>query len=154
MYFYLSQNINRKIQSAGFINQFIEKKADFALLIKMLPSLAFVSECQVIHYIILLMEVFTEYFEVTYIGRLLPNHTRKTPPFRIWNLYTRVNFEVTRTNNSVEGWQNGFISFHYLLVAIFEFLCNYSGLLRVENIYLILLKCGHYLFHRLYIYIL
>ena len=81
----------------------------------MLPSLAFVPECLVIHYFNLLMEEFptfaieiAEYFEVTHVGRLLPNHTRKTPPFRIWNLYTRVNFEVARTNNSVEGWHNGF----------------------------------------------
>ena len=48
----------------------------------------------------------------TYIGRLLPNRERRTPPFpiRLWNLYTRVNLEVARTNNSVEGWHNGFQS--------------------------------------------
>ena len=85
-FFHLSQNIYRKIQSAGFTNQYIEN-ADFAILMKMLPSLAFVPECQVIHYFNLLMEEFptfaieiAEYFEVTYIGRLLPNHTRKTFP--------------------------------------------------------------------------
>ena len=53
-----------------------------------------------------------EYFEDTYIGRLLPNHTRRKPPFpiRLWNLYRKVNLEVARTNNSVEGWHNGFQS--------------------------------------------
>ena len=107
-----------KIQSAGFTNQYIEN-VGFALLMKMLPRLAFVPESQVIHYFNLLMEEFptfaieiAEYFEDTYIGRLLPNHTRRKPPFpiRLWNLYTRVNLEVARTNNSVEGWQNGFQS--------------------------------------------
>ena len=90
-FFHLSRNIYRKIQSAGFTNQYIEN-AGFALLIKMLPSLAFVPESQVIHYFNLLMEEF--------------------PPFPIllWNLYTRVNLKVARTNNSVEGWHNGFQS--------------------------------------------
>ena len=118
MFFHLTQNVYRKIQSAGFTNQYIEN-ADFALIMKMLPSLAFVPEYQVIHYFNLLMEEFptfaieiAEYFEVTYNGRLLPNHTRRTPPYpiRLWNLYTRVNLEVARTNNSVEGWHNGFQS--------------------------------------------
>ena len=117
-FFHLSQNIYRKIQSAGFTNKYIENSG-FALLMKMLPSLAFVPESQVIHYFNLLMEEFptfaieiAEYFEDTYIGRLLPNHTRRKPPFpiRLWNLYIRVNLEVDRTNNSVEGWHNGFQS--------------------------------------------
>ena len=64
------------------------------------PSLAFVPESQVIHYFNLLIEEFptfaieiAEYFEDTYIEKLLPNHTRKTAPFpiRLWNLFTRVN---------------------------------------------------------------
>ena len=53
-----------------------------------------------------------EYFEDTYSGRILPNNTRRIPPFpiRIWNQYARVNLHVVRTNNSVEGWHNGFQS--------------------------------------------
>ena len=51
-----------------------------------------------------------EYFEDTYVGRLLPNHTRRKPPFpiRLWNIYTRVNLEFARTNNTEEGWHNRF----------------------------------------------
>ena len=75
-FFHLSQNIYRKIQSAGFTNLYIEN-ADFALHMKMLPSLAFVPESQVIRYFDLLMQEFptsaikiVEYLEATYIGRL------------------------------------------------------------------------------------
>ena len=54
-FFHLPQNIYRKIQSAGFTNLYIEN-ADFALHMKMLPSLAFVPESQVIRYFDLLMQ--------------------------------------------------------------------------------------------------
>ena len=86
---------------------------------EMLPSLAFVPEDKVIQSFTALMVEFpttaigiAEYFEDTYIGRILPNYTRRIPPFpkRIWNLYTRVNLHVARTNNSVERWHNGFQS--------------------------------------------
>ena len=57
------------------------------------------------------MEI-AEYFEDTYIGRILSNSTRRIPqfPIRIWNQYTRVNLDTARTNNCVEGWHNGFQS--------------------------------------------
>ena len=117
-FFHLTQNIYRKIQSAGLTNLYIEN-TDFALQMKMLPSLAFVPESQITQYFEILKEELptsaieiVEYFESTYIGRLLPNDERRTPPFpiRLWNLYTRVNLEVARTNNAVEGWHNGFQS--------------------------------------------
>ena len=117
-FFHLSQNIYRKIQSAGLTNQYIEDP-NFALQIKMLPSLAFVPEDKVIQSFTALMVEFpttaieiADYFEDTYIGRILPNNTRRIPqfPIRIWNQYTRVNLHVARTNNSVEGWHNGFQS--------------------------------------------
>ena len=57
------------------------------------------------------MEV-AEYFEETYIGRRLPDQTRRLPPFpvRFWSMYTRVLNQTARTNNSVEGWHNAFQS--------------------------------------------
>ena len=52
------------------------------------------------------------YFEDTYIGKRLPNNSRRIPPFpiRIWNLYERVREQLPRTNNVVEGWHNAFSS--------------------------------------------
>ena len=57
------------------------------------------------------MEV-AEYFEETYIGRRLPDQTRRLPPFPVifWSMYTRVLNQTARTNNSVEGWHNAFQS--------------------------------------------
>ena len=73
-FFHLSQNIYRKIQSAGLTNQYIEDP-NFALQIKMLPSLAFVPEDKVIQSFTALMVEFpttaieiAEYFKETYIG--------------------------------------------------------------------------------------
>ena len=85
----------------------------------MLASLAFVPEIDVIDSFIILMQQFPEeaieiakYFEKTYIGKVLPDLTRRVPlfPIRIWNLHTRVNSRLARTNNNVEGWHNAFRS--------------------------------------------
>ena len=81
----------------------------------MLASLAFVPENDVLSCFNILMQQFPEeaitlakYFENTYIGRVLPNLSRRTPmfPIRIWNIYSRVNSRLARTNNNVEGWHN------------------------------------------------
>ena len=52
----------------------------------------------------------TKYFEDNYIGKQLPNGSRRTPPFpiRVWNMHQRVIDRMPRTNNSVEGWHNAF----------------------------------------------
>ena len=85
----------------------------------MLASLAFVPENDVLSCFNILMQQFPEeaitlakYFENTYIGRVLPNLSRRTPmfPIRIWNIYSRVNSRLARTNNNVEGWHNAFKS--------------------------------------------
>ena len=49
-----------------------------------------------------------KYFEDNYIGRQLPNGSRRTPPFpiRVWNMHQRVMDRMP--NNSVEGWHNAF----------------------------------------------
>ena len=51
-------------------------------------------------------------FEINYIGRRLPDQSRRTPPYpiRIWNMFVRVISRTARTNNAVEGWHNAFKS--------------------------------------------
>ena len=46
-----------------------------------------------------------EYFETNYLGRRLPDQTRRMPPFpiRFWNMLARVLNHSARTNNYVEG---------------------------------------------------
>ena len=53
-----------------------------------------------------------EYFEINYIGRKLPDQSRRVPPIpiRLWNMYERATSRSARTNNSVEGWHNAFSS--------------------------------------------
>ena len=65
----------------------------------MLPNLVFVSEMDVIDIFNLLMQDFPEsamnlgkYFEDYYLGKRLPNGSRRIPifPIRLWNMYSRV----------------------------------------------------------------
>ena len=67
----------------------------------------------------LLMQDFPEsamnigkYFEDDYIGKRLPNGSRRIPmfPISLWNMYSRVSNHQARTNNHVEGWHNAFQS--------------------------------------------
>jgi hypothetical protein len=52
------------------------------------------------------------YFETTYIGKLVKSNTtvRKIPPYPIvrWNVYLRVVQKKARTNNSQESWHRVF----------------------------------------------
>ena len=115
-FFHLSQNIYRKIQSEGLTGQY-QSDIELGLSLKMLPSLAFVPEQEVVNCFNNIMPDFpasalnvAKYFEDTYIGKLLPDQSRKLPqfPIRIWNMYERVQGELARTNNAVEGWHNAF----------------------------------------------
>ena len=83
----------------------------------MLPSLAFVPEQDVVDCLNIIMQDFpasalnvATYFEDTYIGKRIPDQSRRVPqfPIRIWNMYERVQGELARTNNVVEGWHNAF----------------------------------------------
>ena len=117
-FFHLSQNVYRQIQAKGLTSQYLQDE-DFALKMRMLPSLAFVPEYDVVDCFTILMGDFpesaadiAEYFETNYIGKRLPDQSRRTPPFpiRIWNMYIRVISKLARTNNSIEGWHNAFNS--------------------------------------------
>ena len=115
-FFHLSQNIYRKIQTEGLTSQY-QTDREFVLKLKMLPSLAFVPEEHVPDCFTILMTDFpgsalnvAKYFEETYIGKRLPDQSRRVPqpPTRIWNMYQRVLQQLARTTNSVEGWHNAF----------------------------------------------
>lgn len=117
-FFHLSQSIFRKIQSEGLTTQY-QTDHEFLLKLKMLPSLAFVPEIDVVESFNILISEFPQsalnvakYFEDNYIGKLLPDQTRRIPlfPIRIWNMFERVHGQLSRTNNAVEGWHNAFQS--------------------------------------------
>ena len=110
-FFHLAQNVFRQIQSNGLTARYLEDE-EFSIQMKMLPSLAFVPEHDVIDSFTMLMADFpesakgiAEYFETNYIGIRLPDQSRRIPPFpiRLWNMYERATSRSARTNNSVEG---------------------------------------------------
>ena len=65
-----------------------------------------------------------DYFEKTYFGRVLPNHTLRIPlfPIRIWNQYTRANLQwleqITTLKGCIMGSKQGAPHF-YKNVALF-----------------------------------
>ena len=104
----------RQIQSNGLTTRYL-KDEEFSIKMKMLPSLTFVPEHDVIDSFTILMAGFpesakgiAEYFENNYIGIRLPDQSRRIPPFpiRLWNMYERAISGSATTNNSVEGWHN------------------------------------------------
>lgn len=56
-----------------------------------------------------LLTALTNYFEDTWIGRL---DRRRPALFQVslWNCYKYIFENIPQTNNSVEGWHNGFAS--------------------------------------------
>ena len=87
-FFHLSQSIYRQIQSRGLATLYLEDE-EFAIKIKMLASLAFVPEYEVIDCFTILMGDFpesgkeiAEYFEVNYIGKRRVDQSRRIPPFQ------------------------------------------------------------------------
>ena len=120
--FHLSQIVYRKVQVEALSKNY-QEDPEFALKIKMLTSLAFVPEMEVVDCFNLLMQDFpknafnlAKYFEDNYIGKKLTNGTRRIPlfPIRLWNVFARVQDQQARTNNSVEGWQNFKQQYHVL----------------------------------------
>ena len=94
-FFHLAQNVYRKVQTEGLAINYREDH-EFALKIKMLPSLAFAPEMDVIDSLNLLIQYFPDsamnikkYFEDNYIGKRLPNGSRRIPmfPIRLWNMF-------------------------------------------------------------------
>ena len=83
------------------------------------------------------MEI-AEYFEETYIGKRLPDQTRRIPqfPIRFWNMHHRVINKSARTNNAVEGWHNAFQSSvscsHPSFTKLIKFLQREQGIQEVN----------------------
>ena len=122
-FFHLSQNIYRKIKTEGLAQEYIQDM-EYGIKLKMLASLAFVPETDVIDSFNILMAEFPQsasniakYFVNYSIGKKLPHNTRRIPtfPIRLWNMHTRILNNMPRTNNCVEGWHNAFKSAIYAM---------------------------------------
>lgn len=122
-FFHLSQSIWRHVQNLGFQQRYIND-SEFALQIRMMAALSFVPEEDVekawnelldSEFYLQNEEILTplvNYFEDTWIGRLDRRNRRRSAvfPVSLWNCYKYISENISRTNNSVEGWHNGFVS--------------------------------------------
>lgn len=72
-----------------------------------------------------------DYFEETWIGKIDRNGKRKNPKssINIWNYYSNEH-NIPKTNNSVEGWHNGFSS---ILNAVHPNIWNFIKALQKEE---------------------
>ena len=119
-FYHLSANIWKHTQHMG-LSQRYNQEGKFALHIRMLQVLAFLPADDVIEGFEELVDTIRvlcdgvaddllQYFEDTYIGRYRRNAPRSPPLFAInlWNMFNRIDDELPRTNNSVEGWHRSF----------------------------------------------
>ena len=98
--------------SEGLQTTYVNDPA-FSMSVRMLPALAFVPQDHVVESFEMLQTIMpddatplTDYFEDTYIGRLRRSNQRAQPyfPINVWNVYTRADNNLPRTNNAVEGY--------------------------------------------------
>nr|XP_033798636.1 uncharacterized protein LOC117359609 [Geotrypetes seraphini] len=115
--FHLGQSLWRRIQHEGLTASYRDEER-VRMFTKMLLALSFVPVDDVAECFQTLEEsrpdeltLVYDYWEDNYIGRLRPNG-RRVPPFPIplWNMRSRVEDGLPRTNNSVEGWHHAFQS--------------------------------------------
>ncbi|CAF4110562.1 unnamed protein product, partial [Rotaria magnacalcarata] len=74
---------------------------------------------------------FVDYFEDTFIGRVIRNNRRRAPRFSVnmWNCFSRLDEELPRTNNSSEGWNQAFKNSARENPSIYESIAD----LRIEQ---------------------
>lgn len=113
--FHLSQNVYKKIQQNGLVPIY-KGNTTFRNHIKMISALAFVPTQDIISSFDELSlncgvdeTPILDYFETNYIGEVRRGQ-RRNPLFAhsFWSVYNRVNLQLPRTNNALEGWHNAF----------------------------------------------
>jgi hypothetical protein len=124
-FFHFSQAIFRQIQRDPQLLEQYSQNPEFSLKIRHLKALAFIPPADVMDMFEIIMEDaffqqnevllhdFISYFESTWLG---PWNRRKTmriaPRYEIqqWNCHHSVLEDLPKTNNSAEGFHNGFIT--------------------------------------------
>lgn len=115
--FHLSKNVYRKVQELGLSQRYVNNE-DFRTNIKMITALAFVPVEDIIESFQMLAdqcgdeeEAVLDYFESAYVGELRRGRRlQPTFPHELWSMHVRVEQNLPRTNNALEGWHNRFSS--------------------------------------------
>ena len=117
-FFHLCQNIFRHVSTAGLLGRYTNDN-NFRMNIKMISAIAFLPTNDVIAAFTDLSnhcgndeQVVLDYFETNYIGEQRRGR-RLRPRFAhdMWNVHGRVENDLPRTNNHLEGWHNRFNAF-------------------------------------------
>ena len=111
-FYHLRQNILRKIQTEGLqvayqSNRDVEEQARMIAAIAFAPLAEIETAFEALQDVALdELEPIFNYFEDTYIGRLRRRGGRCDPmfPHIMWSMHERVEEDLPRTNNQVEGW--------------------------------------------------
>ena len=130
-----------------------QEDADFSHQMRMLPALAFVAEDAVVEAFEELADTLpgeaddvVHYFEDTYIGRPRNRRPRLAPKFALslWNMHTRTQDELPRTNNSVEGWHCRFqSSINCKNPNFWKFLEVLKGEQALQQVHVVQMLAGH-----------
>lgn len=116
--FHLCKNIYRRVQGEGLTELYMND-ANFRMTIKMIGALSLVpiedtlqAFEELANYAGEEAQIILDYFETNYVGELRRGR-RLAPRFAhaIWNMHNRVENELARTNNDLEGWHNAFAGF-------------------------------------------
>lgn len=114
-FFHLSQSFLRKVQSKYL--KIYKTESEFRSSYRLMQSLAFLPENDVIDVFLFLKRTTTSsfepmlnYLEKVYIGKLKAgskvNRVVARYPIPSWNLYNRVMKKLPRTNNAIESWHS------------------------------------------------
>ncbi|CAN7943820.1 unnamed protein product, partial [Ixodes hexagonus] len=114
-FFHLCQAVYRKVCKLGFQTHYGSDE-DFAVLVRMLPALAFLAPAEVPEAFEDLVALFPPeamplalYFEDTYLGRRRRNGLLSAIfPTSVWSVHRSVTEGLPRTNNSAEAWHRSF----------------------------------------------
>ncbi|CAF1552856.1 unnamed protein product, partial [Didymodactylos carnosus] len=113
-FFHLRQSLYRQVKTLGWKNRY-DADPLFAYNCTRVAALAFLPLQDVIVGFVFLSEDLTldlqdflNYFEDTYIGHLRASSVRANPKFAVelWNMHSRTDQAMLRSNNHVEGWHN------------------------------------------------
>ncbi|CAF2126223.1 unnamed protein product [Rotaria magnacalcarata] len=96
-----------------------------------IPTEKFVQFPNFFNELMMLLGNFVDYFEDTFIGRVIRNNRRRAPRFSVnmWNCFSRLDEELLRTNNSSEGWNRAFKNSARENPSIYESIAD----LRIEQ---------------------
>lgn len=110
-FFHLVQNLRKHLSALQLISLYTTDSS-FALKCRMVTSVAFVPENDVVSALTMLenrlppeLEPIISWFTNTYVGRLRNNGTRAPPlfPYEVWSVYERTLLGSDRTNNFAEA---------------------------------------------------